>query len=1003
MKHQFYTPFRKPLTYIILLIVFGGVFTYINFPKALYPRITFPKIKIIADNGEQPVNKMMVNVTRPLEIAVKRVPGVKMVRSRTSRGTTEMSVFLSWNVDTFTAQQLIQSQINQIRSQLPPKTTLTFRRMNFSSIPVIGFILKGKNNNLIELSQIAKFTIRPFLSHLAGVSYIQIQGRKPKQFWAVLKPQAMNRLGITPAQIKTAISKSGFIRSNGFATGYRRLYLTLTNAAAYHLKDMRNLVISNNGKQAIRLGDVASISVHPKIKYVRVGVNGRKGILVNVFKHPGQNLGTLSSKIKQKMGKLQSLLPSGVTLTRYYDRSVFVGKSIHRAIEAIWIGLLCAIVIVILFLRSFRSSINMLFTIQVTIALTLLVLYMVGYTLNLMTLGAIAASIGLIIDDAIIVIEQIHRMWEEHRDEVAGIHIRRAISYLFPALIGSSFSTIFIFLPFSLMGGVAGAFFKVLAYTMVITLVCSFFVVWLALPIIYMWIARSGKAKSHEPQQPEPAKWSKFLSRRPYIAGIFVVIIVVLAFLALPGLPIGFLPQMDTGTIVLVYNSPPGSSLQETNFLLSKVDKILLSNPAVANYSRRIGAQNGFFITEPNRGDFIIRLKKNRSQSTEQVINELRTRIGAKVPGLRHVEFGQLLNDVIGDLTKSTQPIKIKLFGSDPAVLKKYAKKIAGVMKNVRGTADVFDGIIIAGPSFTIIPNTSRLAYFNMSPAGLRLQLQTHLQGVRLAGILGKQQENPLMMIYPGHLRKNISSIGKTEILLPNGNYKPLNRLAKVRINSGSTEIDRENLQTIIAITSRLENRDLGSTMQAIKTKIVQNISLPHGYRITYGGSFAQQQKSFGQLLIILIISSLLVFTISLFLFRSVGAGIIVFITAILGMTGSILALWLAGTPLDVSIYTGIIMIVGIVAENAIFTYYRFRHSFEDESMSLDDAAAYAISLRLRPNLMTITALLPLALATGFHKPLAVAVIGGFVVALPLLLVVLPAFIWMFYKLQKLM
>jgi multidrug efflux pump subunit AcrB len=681
-----------------------------------------------------------------------------------------------------------------------------------------------------------------------------------------------------------------------------------------------------------------------------------------------------------------------------------VGGSVHGAIEAIWIGLLCAIIIVILFLRSFRSSLTMLCTIPVTITLTLLVLYVVGYTLNLMTLGAIAAAIGLIIDDAIIVIEQIHRMWEEHPDETTNIHIRRAISYLFPALVGSSLSTIVIFLPFSLMGGVAGAFFKVLAYTMVITLVCSFFVVWLALPVIYMWIARAGKTKPHEAQQSEPAKWSKFLSRRPHIAVIFVVIIIILAFLALPQLPTGFLPQMDTGTIVLDYNSPPGSSLQETNFLLSKVDKILLSNPAVANYSRRIGAQNGFFITEPNRGDFIIRLKTNRSKSTSQVINELRARIGAEVPGLRHVEFGQLLNDVIGDLTKSIQPIKIKLFGSDPAVLKKYAKKIAGVMKNVRGTADVFDGIVIAGPSFTIIPNTSRLAYFNMTPADLRLQLQTHLQGVKLAGVLGKQQENPLMMIYPQHLRRNISSIGKTEILLPNGNYKPLNRLAKVRVNSGSTEIDRENLQTMIAVTSRLENRDLGSTMQAIKKKIAQNISLPHGYRITYGGAYAQQQKSFGQLLVILLISGLLVFTISLFLFRSVGAGIIVLITALIGMTGSILALWLTGTELDVSSYTGIIMIVGIVAENAIFTYYRFRQSFEDENMSLDDAAAYAISLRLRPNLMTVTAaiaaLLPLALATGFHKPLAIAVIGGFVVALPLLLVVMPAFIWIFYRLS---
>ncbi len=964
-------------------------------------------IRIIANNGEQPVNKMMVTVTRPLELAIKKVPGLQKVRSETSRGSTQLSAFVGWNTNIFTEQQLIESEISQIRNQLPPQTTISMRRMNPSSdAAVIRFILREKNKSKIQLTQIGKYIIRPFLAQIKGVSQVQIKGGKSKQFWATLNPRAMNRLGVTPTQIKTAISQSSFIKSNGFATDYRRLYLTLTNAAAYNLKDMRNLVISNNGKQAIRLADVATISVHPEIKYVRVGVSGHQGVLINLFKTQGKNLVILSNQVKKKEAKLKKLLPPGVHLERYYDQALFVGRAVHGSIRAIWIGLLCAIIIVVLFLRSFRSSLTMLLTIPVTIALTLAVLYAIGYNLNLMTLGAIAAAIGLIIDDAIIVIEQIHRMWEEHPGEATGIHIHRAISYLFPALISSSLSTIVIFLPFSLMGGLAGAYFKILAYTMVITLLCSFFVVWLALPVLYMWMARIGKVKTQEkPKKSEPAKWSKFLSSRPYIAVIFVIVMVVLAVLAIVHLPSGFLPQMDEGSIVLDYNSPPGTSLAETNQMLDKVDQIINNNPQVASYSRRTGAQMGFFTTEPNRGDYLIQLKENRTQSTAQVINELRAQVAEKVPGLRHVDFGQVISDILGDLSGSVEPIKLKIFGNNPAVLKKYAKNVANLMKQVRGTADVFDGIVIAGPSFTIVPNAERLAYYHMTPAGLRLQLKTHLHGVRIANILENQQMHPLMMIYPPQLRKNISSIGKTPILLPNGNYKPLNRLATVHVNGGSAEIDRLNLQTMIPVTARLEGRDLGSTIQAIKTKIAQNISLPHGYRIVYGGAFKQQQKSFSQLLIILIISSLLVFTISLFLFRSVGAGIIIFVTAIVGMTGSILALWLTGTELDVSSYTGIIMIVGIVAENAIFTYYRFRHSFEDENMSLDDAAAYAISLRLRPNLMTVTAaiaaLLPLALATGFHKPLAIAVIGGFVVALPLLLVVLPAFIWMFYRLQR--
>ncbi|HYW33928.1 MAG TPA: efflux RND transporter permease subunit [Balneolaceae bacterium] len=1004
MKHHFFAPYKKPLTYIILLIVIGGGFTYSKLHKSLFPQITFPKIGIIANNGEQPAHKMMVTVTKPLEVAIKKVPGMQMIRSRTSRGSTQLSAFFSWNSNMISSQQLIESQISQIRNQLPSKTQITIRRMNPSAEPVIGFLLKGKNKNLIQLTQIAKNTIRPFLAQLKGVAQIQIQGSKPKQYWATLKPKAMSRLGITPAKIKSAISKTGFIQSNGYATGYRRLYLTLTNASAHSLKDMRNLVISNNGKRTISLGDVASLSVHPQIKYVRVSANGHQGVLVNIIKHPGKNLVNLSEQIKNKMPQLQKLLPHGVKMSRYYDQATFVGVSVHDAIRAIWIGLLFAIIITVLFLRSFRSSITMLLTIPTTIALTLIVLYVVGYNLNLMTLGAIAAAIGLIIDDAIIVVEQIHRMWEEHPDEPPSVNVRRAINYLFPALVGSSLSTIVIFLPFSLMGGVAGAYFKVLAYTMVITLACSFFVVWLGLPVIYMWMASLGKLKQHEASRTEPAQWSKFLSSHPSIAFIFVIIIVALTILVMPHLPSGFLPHMDEGMIVLDYNAPPGSSLDETNQILHRVDKIIRTIPTVANFSRRTGTQLGFFITEPNNGDYLIQLKKNRSKSTSQVINELRSKITKRVPSLR-VDFGQVISDELGDLTQSVQPIKIKIFGSDPKVLHKYAKKVANLMRNVRGTADVFDGMVPAGPSFSIRPNARALARYHMTPADLRLQLQTHFQGIRLAGILEQERVAPLQMIYPDRLRKNISSIRKAEILLPNGKRKPLTALAKVRVNKGSYEIDRENLQTLDPVTSRLENRSLGKTVQAIQKKINEKISLPHGYRISYGGAYAQQQKSFHQLLIILLASSLLVFTVSLFLFTSIGASIVIYLTSIIGMTGSILALYLTGTPLDVSSYTGIIMIVGIIAENAIFTYYRFRQSYEAENMSLDDAVAHAIALRVRPNLMTVTsavaALMPLALATGFHKPLAIAVIGGFIVALPLLLVVLPAFIRILYSFSE--
>jgi len=997
---SFYRSYRKPLSFILFLLLAGGAFTYTQLQKSLFPNITFPKIKIIADNGEQPVDKMMVTVTRPLEEAIKQIPDIKLIRDVTSRGSSEFSAYLQWNADVYRSQQLIESRINQIRNELPPSTQLTIERMNPSILPVMGLMLQGENNNLIDLKMVAKYTVKPFLSQLDGVSKIQIQGGKEKEFWVVLNADAMSRLGITPGQIQSAVTGTGFLESSGFATGYRRMYLTVTDAGVYSVDDIRQIVLSNDGKRTVHLSDVANIRVNKQIQYVKVNTNGREGVLANVIKQQDNNLLDLSGEINQKLPDLQKLLPAGVTLNKYYDQADFVGKSIRSVIDAIWIGLLFAILITVLFLRSLRSSLTLLLVIPTTLGVSLVGVHLFGYTLNLMTLGAIAAGIGLIIDDAIVVIEQIHRTWEEHPGESTIHHVRHALNYLLPALVGSSLSTIVIFFPFSLMSGVAGAYFKVLANTMIITLVCSFLVVWILLPIAYLLFSGKNTKSSPTEHKVETAKWSRFVIRHPVITfGIMALLIGGSAW-AIPNLPTGFLPEMDEGTIILDYRSPAGTSLQETDAMLSRVDHIIDANEQVANYSRRTGTELGFFITEPNSGDYLIQLKEGHSKTTDEVINEIRASVEQQVPALQ-AEFGQVISDMLGDLMSSKEPIEIKIFGNDPGRLQTLAKSVADQVNNVRGTADVFDGITIAGPSISIDPDETKLNYYQISAADLKQQLQTQIEGIAIGGVLEKQQMTPLRMVYPDHLRRNIDQIRQAQIVLPTGIRKPLSALASVTINRGSAEVERENLQLMIPVTARLENRDLGSTVSDIQQAIRSNISLPRGYRVEYGGAYAEQQQSFRELLIVLLSAALLVFLVILFLFRQIGASLIIFLTSVLGTGGSIAALYVTGTPLNVGSYTGIIMIVGIIAENAIFTYYQFQQAYEEQHMDLNDAITYSISLRLRPKLMTasaaITALMPLALAIGvgaqLHQPLAIAVIGGLIAALPLLLVVLPTLI----------
>jgi Cu/Ag efflux pump CusA len=477
---------------------------------------------------------------------------------------------------------------------------------------------------------------------------------------------------------------------------------------------------------------------------------------------------------------------------------------------------------------------------------------------------------------------------------------------------------------------------------------------------------------------------------------LFALLLCWLIVWVFPKLATGFLPDMDEGSIVLDYNSPPGTSLEETDHMLREVEKIIVQVPEVETYSRRTGTQMGFFITEPNRGDYLIQLKKDHVRSTEDVIADIRERVEATQPALT-IDFGQVIGDMLGDLMASVQPIEVKIFGEDREQLQGLSRRAAALIEQVPGTADVFDGIVIAGPSVNVEPEFTRLAQFGITPANLQYQVQTALEGNVVGQVFEKQQLVNIRLQYPGSRKLSVAELRNLPIFLPNGKRLSLAALARVSVFSGDAEVERENLQPLGVVSARLDNRDLGSAMKEIRTLLADSLHLPSGYHIQYGGAYAEQQQSFRELLLILLMASLLVFGVMLFLFRDFGTALLILLVAVLGISGSYAALYLTDTPLNVGSYTGLIMIVGIIGENAIFTVLQFQDN--RYTRGVDEALAFAISTRLRPKLMTalgaIIALMPLALGIGtgaqLHQPLAIAVIGGFLVALPLLLIVLPA------------
>ncbi|SMB95270.1 acriflavin resistance protein [Hymenobacter roseosalivarius DSM 11622] len=1022
MRPSVFQTYKAPIAVVLALVLALGTLAYRRINVALFPEVTFPKVKVIADNGLQPVDRMMVTVTKPLENAMKQVPGLRLLRSTTSRGACEISAFFDWSVDIVRSQQTIESRLNQIRADLPPGTQITVERMNPAILPVMGYTLEGPGRSALALRRLALYTIKPFLSQVEGVSSVQVQGGRTKEFQVELLPDQLAALGLTPAVVSSMLGQTNFVQSNGYLADYRRLYLTVTDATISTRQDLENVVLRHDGRRVVRLADVATVRLGEQPEYTRVNANGHDAVLISVLRQPEANVVEVSRGVLAQVAALQAGLPRGITLKPYYDQADFVTEVVRSVQDSLWIGLALALVVTALFLRSWRASLTILLTIPLALALTIVVLYFgLGYSFNIMTLGALAAAIGLMIDDAVIMVEQLHRVGEEHPEASTADVVTRSVRHLLPALVGSSLSTIVIFLPFALLGGVAGAYFKVLATTMVVALLCSFFVAWLGLPVIYLLLSKAISLKSlavsSDPDDKVSSQqleangsenhheipWVRAVIRQPwYSLGGILLLIGVMA-VVVPRLATGFLPEMDEGAIVLDYNSPPGTSIEETDRMLRQAEKLISKVPEVASYSRRTGTQMGFFITEPNRGDYLIRLKTARQRTTDEVIDDIRQRIEATQPALT-IDFGQVIGDMLGDLMSTVQPIEVKVFGPDPTTRYALAGQVAALVAQTSGTADVFDGIVRMGPSVEVRPDAHRLAQFGLTGTDFQSQLQTQLAGVVAGNVLEGEQLLNIRLRYPGALHASLAQVRQQPVFLPDGQRRRLDELAQVRVRAGDAELERENLQAMTAVTARLNGRDLGTAMREIRQQLDRHLALPPGYFIQFGGSYAEQQQSFQELLTILLAACLLVFAVGLFLFKELKAAALILLVAVLGPAGGTLALYLTHTPLNVGSYTGLIMVVGIIGENAIFTFQQFNDA--RRAAPVAQAIGYAIAARLRPKLMTalsaIAALLPLALGIGagaqLHQPLAIAVIGGLLLALPLLVVVMPSLLRLAYE-----
>jgi CzcA family heavy metal efflux pump len=1013
------------IIFLILTLALLGGYLAFTIPVSVFPSTNFPRILIAVDNGVMPIDQMMVTITRPIEETVNSVPGLLQVRSITSRGSAEVDLFFRWDVDMFQTLQYVNAAISRVQPELPASAKIEAHRMTFASFPIIGYSLTSQNVAPTKLWEMATYEIKPRLNRLDGVSTVVVQGGQEPEFYITPDPAKLQLAGITVPDILEAVRRTNLIDSPGLIEQNHQLALGLVNAQVRTPEQIGATVVKTTQTGIpVRVGDIASITPGVKPVYTIVRANGKPAILLNINRQPDSNTVQVADEVHAEVDQLQKSLPPGIELRPFYDQSIIVNESIKSVRDAILLGLILASIILVVFLRDWGTSIVAGLVIPVTVLVTFIALKVMGESFDLMTLGGLAAAVGLVIDDAIVVVENIvlHRDAGQSRVQA----IQSALQEITIPLLGSTITPVVVFLPLISITGVTGTFFRALAVTMTVSLLTSLALALTWTPTLSLYfIGRRKDRTQSETGEPEEESISRLLAAedahlsgffqkvvafhehwlrravaRPiWLVGLSVVLIAV-SYVCYRFSGSDLLPEMDEGGFVLDYIMPAGSSLAETDRVVSHVEQMLRETPEVESTSRRTGMQLGLAaVTEANTGDISVKLKSKRDRAVEEIIADVRAEIKEKEPAL-DVEFTQVLQDMIDDLTSAPEPIQIKMFSQDPKVLEDWAPKVADSISKIHGVVDVLNGIdnTISGPAvvFQVEPTVAARAGFTAEEVAT--DAAAILEGEPApTPVIANDRAYTLRVRFPERNRASLEAMRDTLLTSGTGKTATLGALATVTELPGQNEIRRDNLQRNVAVTARLEGIDLGSAMDAVQ-KSINQLHVPGSIRVEYGGRYQEQQKSFHDLVLVFILAILLVLIVLLFEFGNFAGPLAILSSALLSTSGVFIALVITHTTFNVSSFMGMIMVVGIVAKNGILLLDADQ-KFRRLGMTPEDSMLQSSRRRLRPIVMTALAtmagMLPLAFAIGagsqMLQPLAIAVIGGILVSMVLSLIITPA------------
>src|SRR5262245_18888653 len=975
----------------VALVISGGIAAF-RLPSSIYPPLQFPRIVIVAHSGTLPPQSMSLIVTRPIEQVVMAVPGIRRVRSKSIRGASEISAQFDPSTNMVVALQMVQNRVAEITGDLPADTQMQIERMTPEIFPSFILSLTGALATA-DLYDYANFVVKPEIARVPGAGIIEVQASDTREIEVVLDPSKLAAAELTVVDVSEALKVQNTIQPVGRFQESGLQHLTLASGLWKNVDEIAAAPVKITNGTAIRVSDIGTVTRGAPDRTLLVTGSGRDAVVMTIAQQIGVNILDLKAGLDDVISRLATTLPAGISINRVYDLAEFVEESIASVRDAILIGGLLAVVVLLVFLRDWRLTMIAAITLPMAVIPTFVFLWVFGGTINLMSLGGLAVAIGLVIDDAVVVVENIHRRAGEGGDSVVN-----AVQQLMAPLVSSTLTTVVVFAPLGLLSGVPGQFFQALSLSLSVAVLISLGLSITVVPLMARWAASHHKPAGEWHGRIEGAyeRMLGWMVGSPALSIAVAVLLGVLTVGLFYSVGTGFFPAADEGGFVLDYLTPEGSALAETDRQVREMEKLLSETPEVASYSRRTGSELGLFATAQNSGDILVRLKprNQRSRSSEEVIEELRDKLHEAVP-LVDIEFVQLLQDMLGDLEGNPEPIEVKIFGNDPAVLAELADPIEEMLNKVRGVVDVV-GVQKGNPEVTWTVDPVASERYGLTVAQVSDQLAGNWLGEVATDLRLADRRVPVRVRLPDTYRFDPNWLPQTLIRSSEGKLIPVSEVAHMQRANGQGELKRENLRLMASITGRLEGRDMGSTVAEIRTNL-DKMRLPIGYTYEIGGQYQAQQQSFRELLMVFALAVILIFAILVIQFRAWTPAFLILLAAPLSLGGALLLLLLTGTDLNISSAMGLILLIGLVVKNGIMLL-DFSEKLQDQGERLDHAIAHAGRIRLRPNLMTtfctLFGLLPLALGLGagaeLQKPLAIAVIGGLALSTPVTLLAVP-------------